>query len=76
MSSSEGINDNASLKSCDTDTAATNEDFVVWVAAKVNPHKICNCLESEPGKVSADIRAHLRGCRICERLKSSAKRQN
>jgi hypothetical protein len=68
--SSESTNHKASLKSYDTDTAATNEDFVGRVVTKVNLHKICNCPGSEPGKVNADIRTHLPGCHIRERLKS------
>jgi hypothetical protein len=43
---------------------------VAAAAAKVNAHTLCNCPESEPGKVSADIRAHQPGCHIRGKLKT------
>lgn len=37
------------------------------VAAKVNLHKFCDCAGSEPGKIIANIDAHLPGCRYRNR---------
>ena len=39
------------------------------VAAKACT-KFCNCPNSEPGKISADIRSHLPDCHIRKRLQS------
>jgi hypothetical protein len=63
----------ASFKVCSQieDAGSTTSGFKKGCfAAKVNPCKVCNCPGSELGKVSADIRAHLPGCHIRERLKT------
>jgi hypothetical protein len=40
------------------------------VATKASTTKLCNCPNSEPGKITADIYAHQTGCHIRGRLKS------
>jgi hypothetical protein len=42
--------------------------IISGVAAKVNLHKLCDCPNSEPGKVSADISDHEIGCHIRKRI--------
>jgi hypothetical protein len=38
------------------------------IAAKANTHRLCNCPNSEPGKISLDICAHESDCWIRKRL--------
>jgi hypothetical protein len=51
-------------------TQMPNKVKVSDVAAKARAEKLCNCPNSEPGKITAHIRAHLPGCHIRQRLKS------
>jgi hypothetical protein len=39
-------------------------------AAKANGRKLCDCPNSEPGKINLDINAHLGGCNIRKKLQS------
>jgi hypothetical protein len=39
-------------------------------AAKANTCKLCDCPNSEPGKINLDIYAHLLGCHIRKRLQT------
>jgi hypothetical protein len=43
---------------------------VMISAVKVNLHKLCDCPNSEPGKVSTDTGAHEPGCHIQKRLQT------
>jgi hypothetical protein len=38
--------------------------------AKSNLHKLCDCPNSEPGKVKLDIQAHQQGCHIRKKLQT------
>lgn len=42
----------------------------VAAAAKANTSKLCDCHNSEPGKISLDIFAHESGCHIRKRLQT------
>jgi hypothetical protein len=48
----------------------SNRVIIGGIIAKVNLHKFCDCPNSEPGKIRADIGAHLPDCPIRERLQS------
>ena len=63
-------NNKESLKpSCAAEKKPNSSRVIIsGVAAKVDPHKICNCPNSEPGKVVADIAAYEPGCHIRKRL--------
>ncbi|MFL6359727.1 MAG: hypothetical protein ACJ71P_05995 [Nitrososphaeraceae archaeon] len=44
--------------------------MISGIAAKVNLHKLCDCPNSESGKISANIASHEPGCHIRKRLQT------
>jgi hypothetical protein len=49
------------------DAKDNNRKRVFKDVAKANTAKLCKCPGSQPGKIIADIGAHLRGCRFRKR---------
>jgi hypothetical protein len=52
-------------------TQKPNRVKVSDVAAKACTDKLCNCLNSEPGKIKLNIEAHQYGCRFWKKTRSS-----